>query len=445
VRPAIALLPWGDVIEDFLDTIGISLGQLRDEYTGGWLFGYVDALATAGVDTVLVCVSRQVRAPVRTRHAPTGAELVLLPQSLPHRLLRRPLAHPYAWSARAAARGPGPLAGARAAAALPLAAYAATPVVALARELRRRRVAALLCQEYEYARFDVCTALGRALAIPVFATFQGGAQTRPGLEERVRPHAMAAAAGFVVAARGEARRLEREHGVPAARIHRIPNPVTHAGGAGAERAARRSALGLPEDAVVVAWHGRVELHRKGLDLLLDAWEALARRPGLPERRLLLIGTGTDAAALRARLAGTAGVTWLDRYLTDRAELAALLAAADLYAFPSRHEGFPVAPLEAMAGGLPVVAADAPGMVEILPGGEDDGGTIVPRDDPGALADALAALIGDPGRRAELGRNARRRAAEAFSPEAVGRALRRVLLGSMSRSTTRGVRAGSMER
>ena len=126
--------------------------------------------------------------------------------------------------------------------------------------------------------------------------------------------------------------------------------------------------------------------------------------------------------------GAGGVTWLDRYLTDRGELAVLLAAADLYAFPSRHEGFPVAPIEALASGLPVVAADAPGIAEILPGGDADGGVVVPRGEAAALADALAALIGDAGRRAELGRRARRRAAEAFSPEAVGRELRRVLIG-----------------
>ena len=280
VRPAIALLPWGDVIEDFLDTIGVSLEQLRDEYTGGWLFGYIDALASAGVDTVLVCVSRQVREPVRWRHAPTGAELVLLPQPRAHRLLRRPLAQPYAWNpleagrARSRARR-GSLRRPR----CWLAPYAATPLRALGRELRRRPVAAVLCQEYEYARFDVCVALGRLLGVPVFATDQGGAATRPGIEALVRPLAMRGAAGFVVAAAAEERRIARERGVPPARIARIPNPVTHAGGGEAAREARRRELGVSPATVVVAWHGRVELHRKGLDVLADAWEALAGAAG----------------------------------------------------------------------------------------------------------------------------------------------------------------------
>jgi starch synthase len=401
VRPRIALLPWGDVIEDWLEPIGVSLERLRDEYTGGWLFGYIDALAATGVDTVLVCVSRRTRRVLRWTHAPTGAALVVLPQPLVHRALRLAFGQRYAW-----ALGP----------------YVATPVVRLARELRRHDVAAILCQEHEYARFDVCVALGRRLGIPVFATHQGGGTTPPGLEALVRPRSIRAAAGFVVAGAAEAERLEREHGVPASRIARIPNPVTHAGGGEADRDARRRALGFPPEAVVVAWHGRIDMHIKGLDVLLDAWAALPREP---DRRLLLIGAGSDQEWLRERLPGDA--VWIDRYLTDRAELAGLLAAADLYVLPSRREGFPVAPVEAMAGGLPVVASDVRGMAEILPRGEADGGVIVPSGDAAALANALAELIADAPRRTALAAAARRRSAEGFSAEAVGRALRSALL------------------
>jgi glycosyltransferase involved in cell wall biosynthesis len=54
-----------------------------------------------------------------------------------------------------------------------------------------------------------------------------------------------------------------------------------------------------------------------------------------------------------------------------------LSVADVYVFPSRHEGFPVAPLEAMACGLPIVAAYAPGICDILSEGEESGGLVVP--------------------------------------------------------------------
>ena len=76
-------------------------------------------------------------------------------------------------------------------------------------------------------------------------------------------------------------------------------------------------------------------------------------------------------------------------------MSSLLSAADVYAFPSRHEGFPVSLVEALGCGLPVVASDATGVEDILgpPGGRP--GTIVPRDDRAALADAIADLLADP--------------------------------------------------
>jgi glycosyltransferase involved in cell wall biosynthesis len=90
----------------------------------------------------------------------------------------------------------------------------------------------------------------------------------------------------------------------------------------------------------------------------------------------------------------------------------------------------------MATGLPVVATAAPGVAEIAAGGEASGVIVVPRDDEDAFTAALSALLDDAGRRAELGDAARRRAAEAFSPEAVGRQLRGVLLDAGSPTVQR---------
>jgi len=100
----------------------------------------------------------------------------------------------------------------------------------------------------------------------------------------------------------------------------------------------------------------------------------------------------------------------------------------VYAFPSRHEGFPVAPVEALALGLPVVAAAAPGISEILAGGERSGGVVVPVGDAVALASALTRLVHDECYRAKLSALARKRATAVFSPEVVGQRLRTVLLG-----------------
>jgi starch synthase len=81
----------------------------------------------------------------------------------------------------------------------------------------------------------------------------------------------------------------------------------------------------------------------------------------------------------------------------------------------------------MASGLPVVAADAPGVPDILENGEFSGGLVVPREDSTALALALKRVLDDEPWRQELSKRARRRIEEHFSPEAVGPQLRDFLL------------------
>ena len=414
-RPTVALLPWGDLLEDFLDLIGLSLEAFRDEMSGGWLFGYVDALNRAGVDTVLVCVSARIDEPVRWRHLPTGAPLVVLPASANYLQARRLLQDPYAWSSGEAVGRRKFLGGV----AHNVAPYLATPLRAVAGEIRRHGCGAILCQEYEYPRFDACVLLGRLLRIPAFATFQGGAYQRVPPERALRPIALRACGGLVIGSASEADRVRARYGVPDEKIAGILNPLDVDAWQAQDREAARRELGLPPDTGVVAWHGRVDLERKGLDVLVEAW----RRLSGPGRRLLLVGTGADASQLRSLLDSVTGVEWIDEYVLDRERMRRYLSAADVYVLPSRWEGFPVAPVEAMACGLPVVAADAPGVREIYPAGEESGGIVVPTGDAGALAAALEGLLTDVPKRGELGRRARRRVEEAFSLESVGRQLR----------------------
>ena len=101
----------------------------------------------------------------------------------------------------------------------------------------------------------------------------------------------------------------------------------------------------------------------------------------------------------------------------------ILSSADVYVFPSRHEGLPVSPLEAMACGLPVVGADASGVGDVV----GDTGIVVPRGDAVALARALGELLDDSSRRVDLGREARVRVEQSFALEPVGTALRSFLV------------------
>jgi glycosyltransferase involved in cell wall biosynthesis len=418
-RPRIALLPWGDLLEDFLDSIGLSLEAFREEMSGGWLFGYVEALKRAGVDTVLVCVSARVDEPARWRHAPTGAPLIVLPAPRAYLRARGMLRDPQAWTTREAV-GRRSLVGGAVHNTAP---YLATPVRAVAAEIRRHRCGAILCQEYEYPRFDACVLLGRILRLPVFATFQGGAFQRVAPERALRPLAIRACSGLVIGSAAEAERVRGRYRVPEDKIVSVFNPLDADVWRAEDREAARERLGLARDALVVAWHGRVDLHVKGLDVLVEAWRRLSAGAEGERRRLLLVGTGRHAAELRTLVGSLSGVEWVDEYVLDRARMRGYLSAADVYVLPSRREGFPVAPVEAMACGLPVVAADAPGVREIYPTGELSGGVIVPREDPDALAGALDELLADASRRRELGRRSRRRVEEAFSLESVGRTLR----------------------
>ena len=97
----------------------------------------------------------------------------------------------------------------------------------------------------------------------------------------------------------------------------------------------------------------------------------------------------------------------------------------------------MAPLEAMACGLPVVAADAPGVRDIFDLGEASGGIVVERENVAQLAQALVRVIGDRELRNELSKRARHRVESVFSLEIVGRQLRQLLLteGSNNRATS----------
>ena len=421
--PTVALLAWGDVWEDFLDMIGVSLDEFLTEMSGGWLFGYVEALDRAGIRTILVVWSREAHRPHRRVHVPTGTTVWVLPPTRAHRLARR-------WAEASSASGIWAQ-GLRRTAFLLAAHYTATPLRNLARVLHQERCGAVLVQEYESSRFDLCVLLGRWLGLPVLATFQGGDHPGTRLEGWVRSWTVPAAAGLLVGSRREAEAVSERYRLPPGAVTLVPNPIDVHEWTPGDRSAARSALGVPADAPVACWHGRTQVGRKGLDVLVEAWRLVcAERPGV-DLRLLLCGGGSGAERLRRLIARAdlRGVHWHDEYVTDRAFVRRRLAASDVFVLPSRHEGFAVAPMEAMACGRPVVAGDVPGVADLLAGGEKVG-VVVPREDPRALATALGRLLDDRALAARLGEAARLRAVEHYSPEVVGR----VLAAALHRAT-----------
>jgi glycosyltransferase involved in cell wall biosynthesis len=157
--------------------------------------------------------------------------------------------------------------------------------------------------------------------------------------------------------------------------------------------------------------GRLE-PQKGLDVLL---EALAR---LPQVSLRVVGDGSSRSELEAlaeRLGVAARVTWVGWSDDPRSELESF----DVFVQPSRFEALPLAVLEAMLAGLPVVVTDVGSVADAVVDGET--GVVVPPDDAAALADAIAPLLEDPAARAELGRRARTRVLEHFSAQGMAAA------------------------
>jgi glycosyltransferase involved in cell wall biosynthesis len=141
----------------------------------------------------------------------------------------------------------------------------------------------------------------------------------------------------------------------------------------------------------------------------------------PGARLLLIGDGPERASLTA-LAARLGVSGRIAITGATAEVGAYLAAADVFAAPSRNEGMGRALVEAMALGLPVVGAAVGGIPVVVTDGVC--GRLVPAGDAEALAQALGDLARDEALRAKLGAAAVQRA-EAFSTAVADVAMRAV--------------------
>ena len=205
-----------------------------------------------------------------------------------------------------------------------------------------------------------------------------------------------------VIALSEAWKRAIEETVPGAHVVVIPNPVEM------PRLAANAAAAPP----VVAYLGVIK-DAKGTFDLLEAWRRVAATNA--GARLVIAGSG-EIEKLHYK---SCEMDLDDRIETpgwlDAVGKAALLQRAELFVLPSHIEALPMALLEAMAAGLPVVATRVGGIPDVVTGRD---GILVPPRDPQALAAAIGELLSDPARRAAMGVAARQRIAEGFSVEAV---------------------------
>ena len=175
------------------------------------------------------------------------------------------------------------------------------------------------------------------------------------------------------------------------------------------RATAREALGVSLDAFALATLGRQEF-QKGQRHLIEAMPKVLTE--LPETVLLLAGReGNASRALRSAVRD-AGVEAQVRFLGHRDDAPEILAAADVFVFPSLYEGLGGALIEAMALGVPIVASDLPAIREVVDPGRN--AVLVQPAAPSDLADGILALAADPVRRAGMGMRGRQVFLERFT-------------------------------
>lgn len=211
--------------------------------------------------------------------------------------------------------------------------------------------------------------------------------------------------------------LVSKHGILQGRVTVIANPAALDGGPGFDAAKVIRELDL-RGRVVLAALGRLE-RQKGFDILLHALSILGReRPGVLEKiKCVIAGAGSLEKELR-QLAGSLGLGGKVVFPGFRSDIRDFLAASDIFLLPSRAEGQPLVLLEAMSMGKPVIAADLPGVKEIVEDGVN--GALFRSGSPAALAEKIAALVSAPGKSAALGIKASETAARFTVEEFVGR-------------------------
>ena len=211
--------------------------------------------------------------------------------------------------------------------------------------------------------------------------------------------------------RAVAETVVRRDRVPEEKVAVVPNGIEEAQADPRRRARLRRALGLPDDHALLLFLGRLH-DEKGPDLLVGALERLRRiHPG--GWRAAFVGDGPLREAIARRVAGL-GLGDRVAVTGSRRFVAPWLDAADLLVLPSREEGMPVAALEAMMRGRPVVGTAVGGTPEVVTHGRT--GLLVPAEDEAGLAHALADLIRDATRRRAMGAEAAAEARRRFTLE-----------------------------
>ncbi len=256
------------------------------------------------------------------------------------------------------------------------------------------------------------TIIGRACGVPVVIahehtwSFEGN-RPRLWLDGHVIGRL---ATCFIAGSAADGERMVRLEGVAPDKVQVMPGTAYLPRPVAFDRDIRHE-LGLAPGAPLVAV-AAVLRPQKAMDVLLSAQARVLQR--VPEAHLVIAGDGECRPELE-RLAGELELQGHVHFLGNRADVDAILKAADVAALSSDFEGSPMFVAECMANGTPLVSTAVGGIPDMLEGGRS--GVLVTPRDPAALAEAVIRLLVDPDERSRLAAEGSRRLAD-FSAEAV---------------------------
>ena len=281
-------------------------------------------------------------------------------------------------------------------------------LLGLVTALRRRRVQLVHSHDFMMAVYGA--AVAALLRRPHIITMHGGQYFAGRWSRRVALRwAASRSAGAVAVSAALQADLSSVLRLPRDTIRVLHNGIRPV--VGSPDGVRRE-LGIGDEEPLIVAIGNL-YPVKGHIVLLQALRTLLDRPGLARCHVAIAGRGEENDTLRA-YAAAQGFADRVHLLGYREDVADLLAAADVFALPSRSEGVPLALLEAMFAGKGIAASAVGGVPEVVTPERE--ALLVPPDDPASLASALARLLDDSALRCRLGHAARARADRAFTVE-----------------------------
>lgn len=262
---------------------------------------------------------------------------------------------------------------------------------------------------HEFAMAVFGTAVAGTLRRPHVVTMHGNQTILDRLRHRVLLRWAFRNSRAAIAVSEDTRRyMAKRMGLPANAIQVIQNGVPVRVG---DRTLARRSLGIADDELLLLGTGSL-VERKGFQVLIDALAQLSQgQPSLPQWHLAIAGEGSYRNEIESRIR-KAQLADRVSLLGYRSDIPDLQAGADLFVMPSLWEGLPLAVLEAMCAGNPVVASRTSGIPEAIRDSET--GLLVQPGQVDALANALGTVMTDPDLRLRLGSRAREVALSRFT-------------------------------